>query len=140
MPLFIITSRKLMDTLREIARKQLEAQAQNERHDERDIEYWRSIAGEIVRAKESETKRLAKGLLRCVIRECNAPSPGSIFFAIVGLISAVGTSLVYGLGGYYVIIGSFTVGTIVAFVPIWAAFMEHYKVWPMRLWIFRPHS
>jgi ATP-binding cassette subfamily B protein len=40
---------------------------------------------------------------------------GSIFFAIVGLISAVGTSLVYGLGGYFVILGTFTVGTIVAF-------------------------
>ena len=40
---------------------------------------------------------------------------GSLFFAIVGLISAVGTALVYGLGGYFVISGKFTVGTIVAF-------------------------
>ena len=35
--------------------------------------------------------------------------------AIIGLISAVGTALVYGLGGYLVIQGAFTVGTIVAF-------------------------
>jgi ATP-binding cassette subfamily B protein len=40
---------------------------------------------------------------------------GSVFFAIVGLISAVGTALVYGLGGYLVIQELFTVGTIVAF-------------------------
>jgi len=40
---------------------------------------------------------------------------GSVFFMILGLVSAVGTALVYGLGGYYVIQGSFTVGTIVAF-------------------------
>ena len=40
---------------------------------------------------------------------------GSIFFMILGLVSAVGTALVYGLGGYYVIQGSFTIGTIVAF-------------------------
>src|SRR5512142_1127724 len=40
---------------------------------------------------------------------------GSSFFMILGLVSAVGTALVYGLGGYYVIQGAFTVGTIVAF-------------------------
>ena len=40
---------------------------------------------------------------------------GSIFGAIIGLISAVGTALVYGLGGYFVIQGAFTIGTIVAF-------------------------
>jgi ATP-binding cassette subfamily B protein len=32
-----------------------------------------------------------------------------------GLLAAVGTALVYGLGGYYVISGVFTIGTIVAF-------------------------
>ena len=40
---------------------------------------------------------------------------GSSFFMILGLVSAVGTALVYGLGGYYVIRGTFTIGTIVAF-------------------------
>jgi len=40
---------------------------------------------------------------------------GSTFFVIFGLVSAVGTALVYGLGGYYVITDVFTVGTIVAF-------------------------
>ena len=30
---------------------------------------------------------------------------GSTFFVIFGLVSAVGTALVYGLGGYYVITG-----------------------------------
>ena len=37
------------------------------------------------------------------------------FCAIIGLLSAVGTALVYGLGGYLVIRGIFTIGTIVAF-------------------------
>ena len=40
---------------------------------------------------------------------------GSGFFAIVGLVSAVGTALVYGLGGWFVIQDAFTIGTIVAF-------------------------
>jgi ATP-binding cassette subfamily B protein len=40
---------------------------------------------------------------------------GSSFFVMLGLVSAVGTALVYGLGGWYVIQGTFTIGTIVAF-------------------------
>jgi ATP-binding cassette subfamily B protein len=40
---------------------------------------------------------------------------GTVFFVIIGLISAVGTALVYGIGGYLVIRDVFTVGTIVAF-------------------------
>jgi ATP-binding cassette subfamily B protein len=40
---------------------------------------------------------------------------GTTFFVIIGLLSAVGTALVYGLGGYLAIQGAFTIGTIVAF-------------------------
>jgi ATP-binding cassette subfamily B protein len=40
---------------------------------------------------------------------------GSIFIVIIGLLSAIGTALVYGIGGYLVIRHTFTVGTIVAF-------------------------
>jgi ATP-binding cassette, subfamily B, bacterial len=40
---------------------------------------------------------------------------GISFFVIIGLLSAVGTALVYGIGGYLVIQGAFTIGTIVAF-------------------------
>jgi len=34
---------------------------------------------------------------------------------IIGLLSAIGTALVYGIGGYLAILGTFTIGTIVAF-------------------------
>ena len=40
---------------------------------------------------------------------------GAIFFIIIGLVSAVGTALVYGIGGYLVMQKAFTIGTIVAF-------------------------
>ncbi len=40
---------------------------------------------------------------------------GIIFMVIVHLLTAVGTSLVYGVGGYLVILELFTLGTIVAF-------------------------
>jgi ATP-binding cassette subfamily B protein len=40
---------------------------------------------------------------------------GVAFFVIIGLLSAIGTALVYGIGGYLVIIGAFSLGKIVAF-------------------------
>jgi ATP-binding cassette subfamily B protein len=40
---------------------------------------------------------------------------GATFFIIIGLVSAVGTALVYGIGGYLVMQNAFTIGTIVAF-------------------------
>jgi ATP-binding cassette subfamily B protein len=40
---------------------------------------------------------------------------GTSFFVIIGLLSAIGTALVYGIGGYLVIRQAFTIGTIVAF-------------------------
>jgi len=39
---------------------------------------------------------------------------GTIFFVSVGLLSAIGTALVYGIGGYLVIQRTLTIGTIVA--------------------------
>ena len=39
---------------------------------------------------------------------------GMIFFASLGLLSALGVALVYGVGGYMVIQGTLTIGTIVA--------------------------
>ncbi|MBU1749304.1 MAG: ABC transporter ATP-binding protein/permease, partial [Chloroflexi bacterium] len=40
---------------------------------------------------------------------------GSAFFVTIGLLGAVGTALVYGIGGYLVIQQVFTIGTIIAF-------------------------
>ncbi|MBN1154578.1 ABC transporter ATP-binding protein [candidate division KSB1 bacterium] len=115
MPLFILAARMLGGRLRDIARKQMEANAQmnammNETlnisgilliklfgHGKQEIHRFQSRA--------SQVRDL--GVQRTVV--------GSVFMAIIGLISAIGTALVYGLGGYFVILGTFSVGTIVAF-------------------------
>ena len=66
------------------------------------------------RGREEETRfrERAAGVRDIGIRRAVV---GSSFFIILGLVGAVGTALVYGLGGYYVITGAFTIGTIVAF-------------------------
>ncbi len=43
---------------------------------------------------------------------------GSLFFAILGLIGAFGTAVVYWMGGHLVLSGALTVGTLVAFAAL----------------------
>jgi ATP-binding cassette, subfamily B, bacterial len=115
LPLFILAARLLGERLREIARRAMDANAAMNAHMNETL----SIGGALLvklfgRTREEETRfqnRAANvrdlGIERALY--------GSTFFSIIGLVSAVGTALVYGLGGYFVIQGEFTVGTIVAF-------------------------
>ena len=92
----------------------------NERADEcaheRDPQHRRRAAGQVVWARDTRRRSASVNALPSVrdigIRRAVV---GSSFFVIIGLVGAVGTALVYGLGGYYVITGVFTIGTIVAF-------------------------
>jgi len=115
LPLFIITARRLGNILRDIAREAMDMNAQMNAHMNETLNIGGALLVKLFgRAKEEETRFRARaanvrdiGIKRAVV--------GSTFFVIFGLVSAVGTALVYGLGGYYVITDVFTVGTIVAF-------------------------
>jgi len=65
--------------------------------------------------RNEETERFRERAANVRDGGINRAVLGSAFFATMGLVSAVGTALVYGLGGYFVIQNTFTVGTIVAF-------------------------
>lgn len=115
LPLFIIAAQRLGNVLRDIARQGMETNAQMNAHMNETLNIGGALLvklfGRTLQEEERFRSRAAGvrdiGIRRAVI--------GSSFFVIFGLITAVGTALVYGLGGWYVIQGSFTVGTIVAF-------------------------
>ena len=115
MPLFIIVARRLGNQLREIARKQLEANAQMNAMMNETLNIGGALLVKLFGRTTTEVSRFDErsrsvrdlGVQRAVV--------GSVFFVIIGLLSAIGTALIYGIGGYLVILGSFTVGTIVAF-------------------------
>lgn len=115
LPLFIIAAQRLGTVLRDIAREGMENNAQMNAHMNETLNIGGALLVKLFgRAREEEARfreRAAKvrdiGIKRAVT--------GSTFFVIFGLVSAIGTALVYGLGGYYVITDVFTVGTIVAF-------------------------
>jgi ATP-binding cassette subfamily B protein len=115
LPLFIVAAQRLGTTLRDIARKAMDLNAQMNAHMNETLNIGGALLVKLFGRAKDETNRFRQraanvrdiGVRRAVI--------GSTFFMILGLVSAVGMALVYGLGGYFVIQGSFTVGTIVAF-------------------------
>lgn len=115
LPLFLLVARLLGERLRDIARRAMDANAGMNAHMNETL----SIGGTLLvklfgRAREEETRfRQRAGQVRDLGIERALYS--SAFFIVIGLVSAVGTAFVYGMGGYYVIQGDFTVGTMVAF-------------------------
>jgi ATP-binding cassette, subfamily B, bacterial len=115
LPLFIIAAQRLGIVLRDIAREAMDHNAKMNAHMNETLNIGGALLVKLFgRAREEENRfreRAANvrdiGIRRAVV--------GSSFFVIFGLVSAVGTALVYGLGGYFVITDVFTVGTIVAF-------------------------
>ncbi len=115
LPIFFLIARVIGNSLRDIAREGMDLNAQMNAHMNETLNIGGALLVKLFgRSKEEEARfreRAARvrdiGVKRAVI--------GSSFFVMLGLASAVGTALIYGLGGYYVITGAFTVGTIVAF-------------------------
>ncbi|HEX7542114.1 MAG TPA: ABC transporter ATP-binding protein, partial [Anaerolineales bacterium] len=115
LPLFILAAQRLGTVLRDLARKQMEANAQMNAHMNETLNIGGALLVKLFGRAHEETDRFSQraasvrdiGVRRAFI--------GSTFFMILGLVGAVGTALVYGLGGWYVIQGTFTIGTIVAF-------------------------
>ncbi len=115
LPLFILAAQRLGLTLRSVARRAMELNAKMNAHMNETLNIGGALLVKLFGRRLDEDKRFSEraagvrdiGIQRAVY--------GSVFFGIIGLVTAVGTALVYGLGGWFVIQGSFTIGTIVAF-------------------------
>jgi len=114
LPLFLVAAHQLGNRLRKIARLQLDLNANmnammNEMLNISGallVKLFGRIAQEDARFEERAARVRDSGVQRAV--------SGTLFFVSVGLLSAIGTALVYGVGGYLVIQGTLTIGTIVA--------------------------
>ena len=115
LPLFILAAQRIGTVLRDIAREAMDINAQMNAHMNETLNIGGALLVKLFGRTREEEKRFRDraanvrdiGIRRAVI--------GSSFFVIFGLVTAVGTALVYGLGGDFVITDVFTVGTIVAF-------------------------
>ncbi len=115
LPLFILAARRLGNRLRDLARSQMDANAQMNATMNETLNISGALLVKLFGRRDTEVERFrgrAKDVRDLGIERSYV---GSAFFVIIGLISAIGTALVYGVGGYLVIEKAFTVGTIVAF-------------------------
>jgi ATP-binding cassette, subfamily B, bacterial len=115
LPVIIVFARRLSVVLRDISRQGMELNAQMNAHMNETLNIGGALLVKLFgrgREEEARFRERAAGVRDIGVRRAVM---GSSFFIILGLVGAVGTALVYGLGGYYVITGAFTIGTIVAF-------------------------
>lgn len=115
LPLFIYASRQMGERLREIARQHMNANAQMNATMNETLNIGGVLLIKLFGRFDEEVQRFEERAAAVRDIGIRRAVTGASFFVIIGLLSAVGTALVYGLGGYLVIEGAFTIGLIVAF-------------------------
>ena len=115
LPFFILIARRLGKRLQAIAREQMGYNAQMNAMMNETLNISGALLVKLFGRIDTEVEHFERraadvrdsGIERAVL--------GSQFFVMIGLVSVVGTAIVYWVGGILVIQDAFTVGTIVAF-------------------------
>src|SRR3990172_4019764 len=115
LPLFILPARRIGQVLRRVARQGMEFNALMNAMMNETLNISGALLVKLFGKHDAEVSRFAEkaasvrdvGIRQAVI--------GRWFFLGLSLVSAIGTALVFWLGGRLVLQGAFTVGTIVAF-------------------------
>ncbi len=115
LPLFIVAARALAGRLRDMAHAQMEANASMNAMMSETLGIGGALLVKLFGRRDQEVGRFRERAAEVRGRGIDRAMWGSLLFAIIGLVSAVGAAFVYGFGGYLAIQKAFTVGTIVAF-------------------------
>ncbi len=114
-PLFIIAARRLGSVFRKIARRQMEENARMNAMLGETLNIGGALLIKLFGRQDSELTRFSKRANEVRKLGVQRSMLARTFVVLVGLLSAIGMSLVYGVGGYMVILKIFTLGTIIAF-------------------------
>jgi ATP-binding cassette subfamily B protein len=115
LPLFILIARRLGERLRDIAREQMDHNARMNATMNETLNISGALLVKLFGRQHTEVARFSTRAASVRDTGIKQAVAGSQFFVLIGLVSAVGTALVYWVGGHLVIEGAFTIGTIVAF-------------------------
>ena len=115
LPLFIISARRLGRVFRDIARRQMEMNARMNATMNETLNIGGALLVKLFGQGDAEVARFSRRSNEVKLLGIQRATMGIVFMVIVHLLTAVGTALVYGVGGYLVILSMFTLGTIVAF-------------------------
>ncbi|HEY3109869.1 MAG TPA: ABC transporter transmembrane domain-containing protein, partial [Chloroflexota bacterium] len=115
LPLFVLPARRVGDILRRLVREQMTLNAQMNALANETLNVSGALLVKLFGRIDAETARYgqrARAVRDVGIRQSVV---GHWFFMSLSLVSAVGTAVVFWLGGHLVLSGEFTIGTVVAF-------------------------
>lgn len=117
-PFFIIPAKRIAPVLRSITRRQMEENAKMNALMNETLNISGAMLVKLFGRTDDENGRF--GRRAAAVRDMGVQQAmtGSMFFAFLGLIGAVGTAIVYYIGGRLVLDDAFTIGTIVAFAAL----------------------
>ncbi len=115
LPLFIIPARRVGGTLRRIARESMKLNARMNALMNETLNVSGALLVKLFGRRKYEVDRFRDRASRVRDIGVRQAVVGRWFFLSLGLVGAIGTALVFWLGGYLTVAGVFTIGTIVAF-------------------------
>ena len=115
LPLFILPARRVGRILRQLVHQQLDLNAQMNALMNETLNVSGALLVKLFGRQRDEIKRFGERVER--VREIGVRQAmvGRWFFMMLGLASALGTAIVWWVGGMLVLQETFTIGTIVAF-------------------------
>lgn len=115
LPLFILPTRRVGRLLREVRRESLDLNAKMNALMHETLNVSGVLLVKLFGRQHDEIERFRERSGQVAQIGVRSAMIGRWFFMGLGVVGAIGTAIVFGVGGYLVIIGVFTVGTIVAF-------------------------
>ena len=116
LPFFILIARRLGAQLQKIAREQMAYNAQMNAMMNETLNISGALLVKLFGRGDSEVEHFEQRAADVRDAGIRRSIQGRMFFVLVSFVTVVGTALVYWVGGLLVIQGTFTIGTIVAFV------------------------
>ena len=115
LPLFVLPARRVGRVLRDLRRRSLEISAEMNATMNETLNVSGALLVKLFGRQQQEIERFSVDAAE--VRDIGVRSAviGRWFFMMLGIIGAVGTAVVYWVGGYLALEDAFTVGTIVAF-------------------------
>ncbi len=116
LPLFILPARRVGRILRGIRRQALDYNADMGNQVGETLTVNGALLVKTFGREDDEMTRYERSAANVRDIGIRRAKVGQLFFAGLGLVGALGTAIVYGVGGHLVLSGAMTTGTIVAFV------------------------
>lgn len=116
LPLLYLPARRAASILRDISRKAMELNSQMNAQLNETLNVSGALLVKVFGRQKREQERFtasAQGVRDIGIRRALV---GRWFFVVAGLVSSIGSAVLFWSGGYLVITGALSVGTIVAFI------------------------